>query len=84
MKRLRSIARKSVLMTAPAYVDSIEMLKDEPETFPRNIELDVSEIPHANPGELEAIKNNILGHGEQTVLPDDCKFGDNDLCYVEA
>jgi hypothetical protein len=41
-------------------------------------------VPHAEPGALQAIKSSIKGHGEQTVLPDDCEFGDNDLCYVDA
>ncbi|HSB33609.1 MAG TPA: hypothetical protein VLG39_04055 [Nitrospirota bacterium] len=41
-------------------------------------------VPHAEPGELQAIKSSVKGHGEQTVLPDDCEFGDNDLCYVDA
>jgi hypothetical protein len=41
-------------------------------------------VPHAEPGALQAIKTDIRGHGEQTVLPDDCEFGDNDLCYVDA
>jgi hypothetical protein len=42
------------------------------------------EVAHAAPGELQAIKKTVKGHGEQTVLPDDCQFGDNDLCYVDA
>jgi hypothetical protein len=41
-------------------------------------------VPHADPGAFQAIKSSIMGHGEQTVLPDDCEFGDNDLCYVDA
>jgi len=41
-------------------------------------------VPHAEPGAFQAIKSAIKGHGEQTVLPDDCEFGDNDLCYVDA
>ncbi|MGE5895034.1 MAG: hypothetical protein ACM34I_13345 [bacterium] len=44
----------------------------------------IPEVPHAEPGAFEAIKSSILGHGEQTVLPDDCQFGDNDLCSVES
>jgi len=41
-------------------------------------------IVHPEPGSLQAIKGAILGHGEQAVLPDDCQFGDNDLCDVDA
>ncbi len=43
-----------------------------------------TEIVHAEPGAFQAVKGAIKGHGEQTVLPDDCQFGDNDLCYVDA
>lgn len=43
-----------------------------------------AEAPHPEPGALEIAKSRILGHGEQRVVPDDCQFGDNDLCYVEA
>ena len=41
-------------------------------------------IPHAEPGAFQRIKAAIKGHGEQTVLPDDCQFSDNDLCSVET
>jgi hypothetical protein len=44
----------------------------------------VPEIPHAEQGAFQTIKSMISGHGEQTVLPDDCQFGDNDLCVVES
>jgi hypothetical protein len=43
-----------------------------------------SEILHAEQGAFQAIKSSIKGHGEQTVLPDDCQFGDNDMCSVES
>jgi hypothetical protein len=42
------------------------------------------EIPHAEEGAFLKIKSMIKGHGEQMVLPDDCQFGDNDLCSVET
>lgn len=48
------------------------------------MESEIPEIPHAEAGALQAVKEAVKGHGEQTVLPDDCQFGDNDLCYVEA
>jgi hypothetical protein len=44
----------------------------------------VPEIAHAEPGSFQKIKTAIKGHGEQVVLPDDCQYGDNDLCYVDA
>lgn len=42
------------------------------------------EITHAEAGAIQEIKKSLKGHGEQTVLPDDCQFGDNDLCFVES
>ncbi len=57
--------------------------RDESEQ-PGLIESAAPEIPHAAPGELQAVKKTAKGHGEQTVLPDDCQFGDNDLCYADA
>jgi hypothetical protein len=41
-------------------------------------------IAQADTEAFSAIKTLIKGHGEQQVLPDDCQFGDNDLCFVEA
>ena len=51
---------------------------------PRETEPVTSEILHAEQGAFQAIKGTIKGHGEQTVLPDDCQFGDNDMCSVES
>ncbi len=48
------------------------------------VESFIPEIQHAEQGALQAIKTMVKGHGEQTVLPDDCQFGDNDLCYVDS
>lgn len=44
----------------------------------------IPEAPHAEPGALQAAKDRVLGHGEQRVLPDDCQFGDNEVCNVEG
>jgi hypothetical protein len=44
----------------------------------------IPDAPHAEPGALQAAKGRVMGHGEQRVLPDDCQFGDNDLCNVEV
>ncbi len=41
-------------------------------------------MSHPDAGELQTLKSAIKGHGEQTVLPDDCQYGDNDLCDVET
>jgi hypothetical protein len=61
----------------------VRAFRDETENS-REIELAAPEIPHAEVGALQAVKTTPKGHGEQTILPDDCQFGDNDLCYVES
>lgn len=48
------------------------------------IETEIPDVPHPEPGALQVAKNRVLGHGEQRVVPDDCQFGDNDLCNVET
>lgn len=48
------------------------------------VEESIPESPHPEPGALQAAKDRVMGHGEQRVLPDDCQFGDNDLCNVDS
>jgi len=62
---------------------AVRVFRNEPEE-PRVLEADLPEVQHADPGAVEAIKKMIKGHGKQTVLPDDCQFGDNELCYVDT
>jgi hypothetical protein len=59
-----------------AFRDESDMIREPEPSTP--------EILHAEPGAIPYIKGRIKGHGEQTVLPDDCQFGDNDLCNVET
>jgi hypothetical protein len=61
----------------------VRAFRDEAEEV-RAPEPGIPEISHAETGELQAIKAMANGHGEQVVLPDDCQFGDNDLCAVES
>lgn len=63
----------------------VRAFRDESEQpGPIETALPVPDVPHPDPGALQAIKSRVLGHGEQSIVPDDCQFGDNDLCYVEA
>jgi len=83
---MKRIVKKSVKMPeretlTEAY--EVRAFRDESEE-PKVMEAVVPEVQHAEPGALQAIKKNVKGHGEQTVLPDDCQFGDNDQCYVDA
>jgi hypothetical protein len=48
------------------------------------MEVALPEVPHAEPSALQTVKKMAMGHGKQTVLPDDCQFGYNDRCYVDA
>jgi hypothetical protein len=61
----------------------VRAFRDESEEI-REAEPVSPEILHAEQGAFQAIKSKIKGHGEQTVLPDDCQYGDNDLCSVES
>lgn len=72
---------KRAAMTEP---NGPETIVDEIPEAPRTIVAEPAEIPHAEPGAFQTVKAMVKGHGEQTVLPDDCQFGDNDLCYVDA
>ncbi|HUI46758.1 MAG TPA: hypothetical protein VL122_12335 [Nitrospirota bacterium] len=77
-KALKSAGRETL---TEAY--EVRAFRDESEEI-REAEPVTSEIVHAEQGAIQAIKNMIKGHGEQTILPDDCQFGDNDLCSVES
>ena len=62
----------------------VRAFRDEQEESRAMMETGIPEIPHAETGAFQAIKSLAKGHGEQTILPDDCQFGDNDLCFVES
>lgn len=76
--------KKMQAMVAHPDVEGIEPVSDEGEETSGLTETVADEIRHAEPGALQAVKSAAKGHGEQTILPDDCEFGDNDLCYVES
>jgi hypothetical protein len=78
---MRRLAKKTRETLTEAY--EVRAFRDESEASGK-IEAALPEIPHAEPGEFQAIKNAAKGHGEQTILPDDCEFGDNDMCDVET
>jgi hypothetical protein len=61
----------------------VRAFRDEPE---QPVSLDAASIQPVTPSEprvLQEAKDRVLGHGEQRVVPDDCQFGDNDLCNAE-
>lgn len=62
----------------------VRAFRDESEE-PKVMAEKAPDVQHATEQRaFERVKKLTRGHGEQTVLPDDCQFGDNDLCYVDA
>ena len=83
MKRVVKKSGKAPVRETLTEAYEVRAFRDESEEQ-KVIAEAVPEVPHAAPGEFELIKKTPRGHGEQRVLPDDCQFGDNDLCYVDA
>lgn len=79
VRKLEKIGGRETLTEA----FEVRAFRDEEEES-RELEQAEPGIQHAEQGAFQAIKSMVLGHGEQMVLPDDCQFGDNDLCYVES
>jgi hypothetical protein len=83
MKRFVKKALKSSGRETLTEAYEVRAFRDESEEI-REAEPMTPEILHAEQGAFQAIKSTIKGHGEQAILPDDCQFGDNDLCSVES
>ncbi len=83
MKRVAGKAEKPTARETLTEAYEVRAFRNEEEE-PRALEAITPEIPHAEQGALQAIKGLTKGHGEQTVLPDDCQYGDNDMCFVES
>lgn len=83
MKLFAKTSEKATARETLTEACEVRAFRDEGET-PGETEPVTFEIIHAEQGAFQAIKGSIKGHGEQTVLPDDCQFGDNDMCSVES
>jgi hypothetical protein len=83
MKRVMKKTGKQPERETLTEAYEVRAFRDESEE-PASVEATLAEVPHAAPGAIQAIKSMVQGHGEQSVLPDDCQFGDNDLCFVDA
>ncbi len=83
MKRVVRKSRGTPKRETLTEAYEVRAFRDESEE-PVIVQAAMPEIPHAAPGAMQAVKALPKGHGEQTVLPDDCQFGDNDLCFVDA
>lgn len=84
-KPAKTAAKKKSAVKRETLTEAYEVraFRDEMDTVAW-IETGEFEVAHAAPGAFQSVKEAVKGHGEQTVLPDDCQFGDNDLCYVDA
>lgn len=82
MKRHAHAVRKMPTRETLTEAYEVRAFRDESEA-PRETVFAMPQIPHGDPGEFQAVKKTAKGHGEQTILPDDCQFGDNDVCNLE-
>jgi hypothetical protein len=83
MKRVATKGRKAPARETLTEAYEVRAFRDESEEPKVTVEA-LPEVAHAAPGAFERIKGHPHGHGDQRVLPDDCQFCDNDLCYVDA
>ncbi len=67
-----------------AEIDEMDASSETRKEHAERLETEYAALSHAEAGEIQNLKSAIRGHGEQTILPDECQYGDNDLCYVEA
>ncbi len=84
MTALMSMKKKQPERETLTEAYEVRAFRDESEAASLSETVPVPEVLHAELGALQAARERILGHGEQRVVPDDCQFGDNDLCFVEA
>lgn len=76
---------KEVFVPAPRFAENdMDAPPEASEERYEGLEQDYAALPRPEVGEIQTVKSVIKGHGEQTILPDECQYGDNDLCYVEA
>lgn len=82
MKSLLERKVKRAERLTEAY--EVRAFRDESEEGEVLVQEPLPSFAHAEPGDFDIAKTRVQGHGEQMVIPDDCQFGDNDLCYVET
>jgi len=69
--------------------DSLELaVRRKPvRTFAENMEEKLIEVAFAEAADYEDIHNALAAEqreAERLIKPDDCQYGDNDLCYADA
>jgi hypothetical protein len=83
-KKIRESMTAAKKKAEYAEIEEEEEKESQMEEGPEKNEPVFMNISPAEPGEFQTIKIMVKGQGEQTLLPDDCQFGDNELCYAEA
>jgi len=69
--------------------DSLELAvrKTPAHTFAESVEENLVEVAFAEAADYEDIHKALAAEkreAERLIKPDDCQYGDNDLCYTEA
>lgn len=52
--------------------------------FKERLEERLVEVAYAEAADYEDIRKSMARERKEIVHPDECQFGDNDLCYVET
>jgi len=69
--------------------DSLELAvrRTPAHTFAESVEENLVEVAFAEAADYEDIHKALAAEkreAERLIKPDDCQYGDNDLCYTEA
>ncbi len=83
MKRHATAVRKMPSRETLTEAYEVRAFRDESEAPREAVAVQFPTIVHGDPGEFQAVKMTAKGHGEQTILPDDCQFADNEMCDLE-
>lgn len=83
-KKIADALTESTL--AEMSIDTEQKLKTgAPEhSFAEAMEERLVEAAYAEAADYEDIKRSLEAKKRETARPDECQFGDNDLCYVEV
>lgn len=81
LQKIEDMLADSALLEMGVDVSRVEQLKSACETLEENL----IEVAFAEAGEYDQIHNAILREHRREndmVRPDDCQYGDNDVCFV--
>ncbi len=90
MKTLFEKIAGMLAATALAEIEGGEAMREMPEpekkqSFSEKLEERFVEIAYAEAADYQDIERALRAEkATETARPDECQFGDNDLCYAEA